>query len=146
MSLCYRFGLGYYIAVRAEYVLSTLIALAFSMFYLMYMFLNLPFKQAYQNYRTCFCHIAHLIILFVGNYYDSMLANQPWSKKGYLFTAAQLQIIAIYASVGFSACCLLYDCYTFIKDLLCQKSFKTKPSRKISRDILNPTEIDLTKA
>lgn len=45
--------------------------------YLAYNLINLPFKDAYQNYRANVCHVNQLIILFVTNYYDSMKENDP---------------------------------------------------------------------
>ena len=74
-SLAYRFVLGYYIAVRAEYTLSSLVIVGFSLIFIGYNLINLPFKQAYQNYRANVCHFAQLIILVVTNYYDSMTEN-----------------------------------------------------------------------
>ena len=72
-SLGYRFALGYYIAVKAEYPMSSLVIVGFSMFFLLYNLVNLPFKQAYHNYRANICHVAQLVILMVANYYESMM-------------------------------------------------------------------------
>ena len=115
VSLIYRFCLGYYIADQAEYLMSSLIAIGICMFYMLYTLLNLPFRQAYQNYRSNLCHLTQLIILVVGNYYDSMMFNEPWEKKAYLFNAAEIQLAAIYITVGFSAICLAYDIVMYIK-------------------------------
>ena len=87
-SLCYRFALGYYIAIKAESPTSSLVVVAFSMLFILYNLVNLPFKQAYQNYRANICHTAQLIILIVANYYDSITETDPWEKKAYQFTAA----------------------------------------------------------
>ena len=54
-------------------MLSSLVMVGFSMLWIMYNLVNLPFRQAYQNYRANVCHIAQLVILMVTNYYDSML-------------------------------------------------------------------------
>ena len=115
VSLIYRFCLGYYIAVEAEYLMSSLIAIAISMFFMLYTLVNLPFKQAYQNYRSNLCHLSQLIILVVGNYYGNMMFNEPWEKKAYLFNAAEVQLVAIYITVGFSAICLVYDIVVYVK-------------------------------
>lgn len=87
-SLAYRFALGYYIAVKAEYILSSLVILAFSVLFIMYNLINLPFKEAYQNYRANICHVTQLVILMVTNYYDSLLENDPLEEKAYQFSAA----------------------------------------------------------
>ena len=89
-ALAYRFSLGFYIAVKNEYVMSSLVMVGFSMLWMMYNLANLPFKQAYQNYRANFCHIAQLVILMVANYYDSMLETELLEKKAYNFTAAEI--------------------------------------------------------
>ena len=114
-SLAYRFALGYYIAVQNEYLLSSLVIVGFSMLFILYNLVNLPFNDAYHNYRANFCHFAQLIILFVTNYYDSLSENEPWETKGYQYSAAEIQIAAIYAAVGLSAACLVVDAYKLIK-------------------------------
>jgi len=87
-SLAYRFTLGYYIAVKAEYLMSSLVIVGFSFLFIGYNLINLPFKEAYQNYRANICHIAQLVILLVTNYYDSMTESEPLDKKAYQFSAA----------------------------------------------------------
>jgi len=114
-SLEYRYALGYYIAVKNQYLMSSLIVVGFCILFLLYNFVNLPFKQAYHNYRANICHCAQLVILVVTNYYDSMTENEPLEKKAYQFSAAEMQIAAIYIAVGFSGICLVYDFYMFIK-------------------------------
>lgn len=89
-SLGYRYALGYYIAVKNEYLLSSLIVVGFSILFLLYNFVNLPFKAAYHNYRANICHCAQLVTLVVANYYDSMTENEPLEKKAYQFSAAEL--------------------------------------------------------
>ena len=117
-ALVYRFALGFYIAVNNEYVMSSLVMVGISLFWMLYNLVNLPFRQAYQNYRANFCHIAQFVILMVTNYYDSMLETEFLEKKAYKFTAAEIEIAAIYVCVGFSAVCLVYDLIKFIKSKL----------------------------
>lgn len=125
-ALLFRFSLGYYAAVKVEYKMSSLVMVGFSMIWVVYNLANLPFKQAYQNYRANFCHIAQLVVLMVANYYDSMLFNEPWEKKGVLFKAAEIQIAAIYIALIFSAICLVYDSYLFVKGIFCSEK-KIRP-------------------
>jgi len=89
-SLAYRYALGYYIAVKNEYTLSTLIVIGFSILFLLYNFVNLPFKTALHNYRANFCHLSQLGILVVANYYESMKSTTDISIKSQLYTAAYL--------------------------------------------------------
>jgi hypothetical protein len=74
-SLVYRYVLGYYIAVQTGYAFSSLMVIGFSMAFIGYNLVNLPFKDAYQNYRANSCHLTQLIILIVTNYYQSLLAT-----------------------------------------------------------------------
>ncbi len=139
-ALAYRFSLGFYLAVKNEYVMSSLVMVGFSMLWMLYNLANLPFKQAYQNYRANFCHIAQLLILMVSNYYDSMLETELLEKKAYKFTAAEIEIAAVYVCVGFSGLCLVYDSVIFIKNILKKKSnkvsiYKSPNKRKIEKSI-----------
>jgi hypothetical protein len=76
-TIIYRFALGYYIATMNAYSLSTLIVISFSLMFVLYNLVNLPFIDAYQNYRANVCHVTQLIILFVTNYYESMKSTTP---------------------------------------------------------------------
>jgi len=67
--------LGFYIAYQNDQHYQSLLILAFSMTYVLYNIVNLPFSQAFQNYRANLCHLTHLIILFISNFYTSMKAN-----------------------------------------------------------------------
>ena len=131
-ALLFRFSLGYYAAVKVEYKMSSLVMVGFSMLWVVYNLANLPFKQAYQNYRANFCHIAQLVVLMVANYYDSILSNEPWENKGVQFEAAEIQIAAIYIALIFSAICLVYDSYLFIKGIFC-KTKKIRPKSSSSK-------------
>ena len=131
-ALLYRFTLGYYTAVKNQYLLSSLLLVGFSLIWVAYNLANLPFKKAYQNYRANSCHIAQLVILMVGNYYDSLLSNEPWEKKGYQFKAAEIQIAAIYVALVVSVICLIYDAYLFIKRMFCEKP-KAKRIRPVNK-------------
>jgi hypothetical protein len=147
LALLFKFCLGYYTAVKAQYVLSSLVMVGFSMLWVMYNLINLPFRKAYQNYRACACHVAQLVILMVANYYDSMLSTEPWEKKGYQFKAAELQIAAIYVALAVSVMCLIYDSYLFIKGMCCTKPKPKKaqvsPGNSL-KSILQNTENPIT--
>ncbi len=131
-ALLFRFSLGYYAAVKAQYTLSSLIMVGFSLLWVAYNFVNLPFKKAYQNYRANACHIAQFVILMVANYYDSLLSNEPWEKKGYQFRAAEIQIWTIYIALGVSAICLVYDTYLFIRRICCRNAQSKKIAKTAS--------------
>jgi hypothetical protein len=56
----------------------------------MFNIINLPFIDAYQNYRANLCHVTQLVILFVFNFYSSMKANESLEVKSRRFTPALL--------------------------------------------------------
>ncbi len=53
-----------------------------------------------------------------------MLETQLLDTKAYKFRGAEIQMIALYASVGFSAITLAYDLYVFVKQKIMGESNK----------------------
>lgn len=88
LSLLYRMLIGAYSAVRSEYEYGTLIILAFSIAFVMYFIINLPFRESIQNYRCGLINITALVILATTNYYRGMKSTTPLSIKGKIFTPA----------------------------------------------------------
>ena len=72
ITIIYRMGVGYYMATMNEADLSTLIVLAISIFFLLYNLVNLPFRQAFHNYRANLCHLTQFLCLFIAMYFRSM--------------------------------------------------------------------------
>lgn len=60
-----------------DYHYQSLLILALSLAFILYNIVNLPFKDAYQNYRANLCHGMQLIILLITNFYTVMKANDP---------------------------------------------------------------------
>lgn len=83
-------ALGIYMAVGNEDLHTTLLILAISLAYILYNLVNLPFKDAYQNYRAVLCHVTQFIILLVTNYYQSMKLNVPMQTKAKIYQPALL--------------------------------------------------------
>lgn len=77
VSVLYRMALGVYMATSNEEVYGTLLILAISLAYILFNVINLPFVDAYQNYRANLCHLTQMVILLVTNYYRSMKHNYP---------------------------------------------------------------------
>lgn len=93
----------------------SLLILAVSMTYIMYNIVNLPFSQAYQNYRANLCHCTQLVTLLVSNFYVAMKANEPISVKSKIFTPAKLEVVMIVLCLLISAVCLFYEIFLFFK-------------------------------
>ena len=120
--------------------MTSLVVVGFSMLWIVYNLANLPFRQAYQNYRANIVHVSQLVILMVGNYYDSMLETELLETKAYKFRGAEIQMIALYVSVGFSAVCLVYDVCVFVKEKVLGKTNKKKSSSYKKSKSKSPVE------
>lgn len=108
-------ALGFYMAMGNEQEYQSLLILAISLAYLMFNIINLPFIDAYQNYRANLCHVTQLVILFVCNFYSSMKANESLEVKSRHFTPALLEIGMVVFCIFVSAVCLFYELFKFIK-------------------------------
>lgn len=75
VTVIYRCVLGFFMAINNEDTYVTLFVLAFSLAFIMYNIINLPFNDSFHNYRANLCHITQLVILLVTNYYRSMRLN-----------------------------------------------------------------------
>jgi hypothetical protein len=64
-------------AVKADYNLSTLIILTFSLTFIFYVIINLPFNNILQNYRCILIHITILFTLLTTNYDRTMKGTSP---------------------------------------------------------------------
>ena len=64
---------GFYMAVGNDSAIGSLILLSFSIYFLLYNLVNLPFLKVYHNYRACLCHLSQFLILYVAMYYRSMI-------------------------------------------------------------------------
>lgn len=82
--------LGFYIAYGSEQHYQSLLIISISMAYIMYNIVNLPFSQAFQNYRANICHVSHLAMLLVSNFYTVMKSHIPMEEKGRMFGPAKL--------------------------------------------------------
>lgn len=108
ISVIYRMALGTYMAVSNEDVYGTLIILAFSLIYILYNGTNLPFIDAYQNYRASLCHLTQVCILLITNYYRSMKHNYPVEAKARIYTPAIIELVLLITCVIVSFVCLIY--------------------------------------
>ena len=82
---------------------------------LIYTLVNLPFIQAYQNYRAVFCNVTITLALFVAMYYRSMKENLEMEPKAVIYGPAIILICAILATIFFSILALIYELYIFCR-------------------------------
>lgn len=107
--------LGLYIALQSEYELSTLIVLAFELLFLLYIVVNLPFTNVYQNYRCALVHITTFMVLLTTNYYRSMKSNTELEIKGKIYTPALMELVLIVGVIAVSFLVLVYEIYQLIR-------------------------------
>ena len=69
--------IGFYCAVYSQYNYSSMVAFGVALAFMVYLLVNLPFTDTYQNYRSFVCHITMLMILFTADYYRTMKSNTP---------------------------------------------------------------------
>jgi len=116
VTIIYRMSIGIYMSSENENELSTLIVLALSILFLMYNLVNLPFRQAYHNYRANICHLTQFIILFVVMYYRSMKSTSQSTDVAYIFSPVYVEFVCIFVSLIVSLIVLIYEIYIFIRD------------------------------
>lgn len=109
-------ALGFYSAIQSDYDESTLIILGFSLAFLLYTVVNLPFTNVYQNYRCSLIHLTMLATLFTTNYYRSMKSNTPLDVKGRIYAPALMELILMVTCIGVSFIVLIYEVYQMIKE------------------------------
>lgn len=83
--------------------------------------INLPFKEAYQNYRSNLIHITMAVTLLCANYYRAMKTNTPLIIKGYIFEPVYLQLSLIILCVSASFLITLYEGYLAIRKCIIKR-------------------------
>lgn len=66
---------------------------------MMYVLVNLPFYNVYQNYRCVLIHFTTLYILLTTNFYRSMKSNTSLDIKARIYFPAILQLILMIACI-----------------------------------------------
>lgn len=102
--------------------MSALIVMAFSIAFLLYNLVNLPYSKAYHNYRANVCHITQFISLFVTMYYRSMMSSSTTEQISTVFTPAYLLMACITISLIVSMIVLVYEIYLFIQECVSKSS------------------------
>ena len=95
LSLAYRVSLGFYISLENEYEEGTFLVLSFSLFFMLYNIVNLPFSCVFQSYRANIIHISQFVILMVSNYYRGMKSTTHLSIKSRIHSPAILVLVCL---------------------------------------------------
>lgn len=96
--------------------------MAFSLAFLLYNLVNLPYSKAYHNYRANVCHLTQFISLFVTMYYRSMMSSNSTEQTSTIFTPAYLLLACITISLVVSMMVLVYEIYLFIHECFSKKA------------------------
>ena len=126
LTVVYRMVLGFYTAVKSDYDEGTLIILAFSLAFMLYTIVNLPFTNVFQNYRCSLIHLTMLYTLLTTNYYRSMKSTTPIEVKGRIYGPAIVELILMVTCIGISFVVLVYEIYHLIKEWRNQKKTENK--------------------
>jgi len=109
LTILYRFSLGFCMSYYREHPYVTLYLLAINMAFVLYNLINLPFQNAYQNYRANICHLTEFVIILVANYYNVMKSNIPIQERNKLTSAAVIEILCIIICLFLSALSLILE-------------------------------------
>jgi hypothetical protein len=108
-------ALGLYSAVKSDYDYGSLLIIAFSLTFIMYTIVYLPFSNVFQNYRYCLVHVTMLYTLLTTNYYRGMKSTTPMEIKGRIYTPAIIELVLMMACIVLSFLVLAYEIYQIIK-------------------------------
>ena len=131
----YRVSLGLYSSLRHDNEYSTIFMLGISIVFNLYIIINLPFIDVFQNYRTAAIHITTIFIIITADYYRTMKSNTPMSIKGRLYGPAIAELVMIGICIAISFVVLVWEIYQYIKS--CRNS-----KIKDSGDANNAKEVD----
>lgn len=77
--------------------------------FMLYLLTNLPYNDAYHNYRCAVMHCAMAVILFTANYYRSIKSNTPMEIKARIYGPAILELVMIVICVTIAVLVLAYE-------------------------------------
>jgi hypothetical protein len=141
LTVLYRICLGFYCAVKNEYLYSTVITIGLSLIFILYVASNLPFREAIHNYRSATCHVTMLFILFTTNYYRTMKSNTPQKVTAHIFTPAIIELALLGVNIIVAIVVIIYEAY----QMLTNKMKREKVTDvSLSQGVLQDTVLILT--
>lgn len=108
LTIVYRILIGLYLATQSHSIESTTIVVIFTICLLLYIHVNLPFLNVYQNYRSSFIHLTMFVTLLVANYYRSMKSTTPLEITATIYAPAILELALILCCIVVSFFVLVY--------------------------------------
>lgn len=108
VTLAYRIALGFSMSRLNEVEEATITNVFYAVIFMMYLMVNVPYKDGYHNYRAIIHGGTQLTILSVTMFYRSMKSTSAPDAAYTIFTPAILEIAAIFLCIGSSAGSLVY--------------------------------------
>jgi hypothetical protein len=107
--------IGFYCALKSDYSYSSVLVLGVSLAFLIYTVINLPFNDAYQNYRSFLIHFTTTYILLTTNFYQIMKSSTPLEVKAFIISPAVIELVLLGCCIVASMACLAYELYLAVK-------------------------------
>lgn len=107
-TLLYRLVLGQSMSRLNEVEEATILNVFMAIIFMLYLMTNLPYKQAYQNYRAIIVQATMLVILSVTMFYRSMKGNTSPAITYKIIVPGLIQLGSIAFTMVVSAVCLGY--------------------------------------
>jgi hypothetical protein len=101
------------------------VAFFVGIFFTVYQWGSVPFKQAYHNYRTIVAQSAVMAGLFIGMYYRSMKSTTSVEVRTTVAAPAYLLVVLLFICIGISLTALIYEIY-----LKCNPKCQSAPRLK----------------
>ena len=117
VTIFYRMGIGLYMSTMNEDVLSTLLILLISIYFIIYNLVNLPFRKAYHNYRANICHLSQFAILFIAMYYRSMNDGYSINQLDSLVNPVYFELSALGLCIVVGGIVLAVDVYVWVREM-----------------------------
>lgn len=92
-----------------------LLGIGMTIGFILYVLSSLPFKSAYQNYRSVLIRLGELCIFMVLNYYKTLTRYVEPEIRAHIHAPALLQLSVIIICLSLSFLALVYEIYSDIK-------------------------------
>lgn len=142
--MAFRIALGLFCAMKHSYEFSTIFIVGLSIAFTMYVIINLPFNDVFQNYRTGMIQATTMYILLVADYYRTMKSNTPMTAKGRIYGPAMVELLLIAICIVVSCVVLIRELYQMIRHCMNSRSKKIRDESSHANGRANRSNAMLT--
>lgn len=111
VAILWRVGLGLLMSQLNENEEATILCFFVGIVFMVYLLASVPFRRAYQNYRSASAQLGVLAGLFVGMYYRSMKSTTSIETRTEIVGPAYCLVAALFLCLGVSLATLIYEIY-----------------------------------